>query len=135
MDELRVDKWLWAARLFKTRRGAAEACQAGKVKRLAVGTPRFEGRSVKPSRAIRVGDELQITRKLYRQRIKITGLSERRVSPAIAATLCEDITPAEEIEQAKLVRTTESAFHREGRRAGRPTKRDRRALQKLKGRF
>lgn len=128
MDELRVDKWLWAARLFKTRRGAAEACQAGKVK--------LEGRSVKPSRAIRVGDELQITRKLYRQRIKITGLSERRVSPAIAATLCEDITPAEEIEQAKLVRTTESAFHRDPRRRrGRPTKRDRRALQKLKGRF
>jgi len=127
MDELRVDKWLWVARLFKTRRGAAEACQAGKVK--------LEGRSVKPSRAIRVGDELQITRKLYRQRIKITGLSERRVSPAIAATLCEDITPAEEIEQAKLVRTTESAFHRDRRRAGRPTKRDRRALQKLKGRF
>ena len=128
MDELRVDKWLWAARLFKTRRGAADACQAGKVK--------LEGRSVKPSRAIRVGDELQITRKLYRQRIKITGLSERRVSPAIAATLCEDITPAEEIEQAKLVRTTESAFHRDPhRRRGRPTKRDRRALQKLKGRF
>ncbi len=127
MDELRVDKWLWAARLFKTRRGAADACRAGKVK--------LEGRSVKPSRAIRVGDELQITRKLYRQRIKITGLSEGRVSPAIAATLCEDITPAEEIEQAKLVRTTESAFHRERRRAGRPTKRDRRVLQKLKGRF
>jgi len=128
MDELRVDKWLWAARLFKTRRGAADACQGGKVK--------IEGRSVKPGRAIRVGDELQITRKLYRQRIKITGLSERRVSPAIAATLCEDITPAEEIEQAKLVRTTESAFHRDlRRRRGRPTKRDRRALQKLKGRF
>ncbi len=128
MDELRIDKWLWAARLFKTRRGAAEACLGGKVK--------LEGRSVKPSRAIRVGDELQITRKLYQQRIKITGLSERRVSPAIVATLCEDITPAEEIEQAKLVRTTESAFHREPRRRrGRPTKRDRRALQKLKGRF
>ena len=127
MDELRIDKWLWAARLFKTRRGAAEACQGGKVK--------LEGRSVKPSRAIRVGDELQITRKLYRQRIKITGLSERRVSPAIAATLCEDITPAEEIEKAELVRTIESALRREPRRAGRPTKRDRRTLQKFKGRF
>lgn len=136
MDELRIDKWLWVARLFKTRREAAEACQAGKVKWLAVGYAEAERpRSVKPSRAIRVGDELQITRKLYRQRIKITGLSERRVSPAIAATLCEDITPAEELEQAKLVRTTESAFHRERRRAGRPTKRDRRALQKHKGRF
>ena len=127
MDELRIDKWLWAARLFKTRRGAADACQGGKVK--------LEGRSVKPGRVIRVSDELQITRKLYRQRIKITGLSERRVSPAIAATLCEDITPAEEIEQAKLVRTIESALRREPRRAGRPTKRDRRTLQKFKGRF
>ncbi len=127
MDELRIDKWLWAARLFKTRRGAADACQGGKVK--------LEGRSVKPGRVIRVSDELQITRKLYRQRIKITGLSERRVSPAIAATLCEDITPAEEIEKAELVRTIESALRREPRRAGRPTKRDRRTLQKFKGRF
>lgn len=136
MDELRVDRWLWAARLFKTRRGAADACQAGKVKRLAVGYGEGERpRSVKPSRAIRVGDELQITRKLYRQQIRITGLRERRVSPQIAATLYEDITPAEEIEQARLVRTMESVFHQDRRMAGRPTKRDRRALQKLKGRF
>ena len=127
MDELRIDKWLWAARLFKTRRLAAEACQAGKVK--------HEGRSVKPGRAIRVGDQLQITRRRYRQRISVTGLSERRVSPPIAATLYEDTTPEEELEQARLVHTLENAFHRERRGAGRPTKRDRRTLQKLKGRL
>ncbi len=127
MDELRIDKWLWAARLFKTRRLAAEACQAGKVK--------LEGRSVKPGRAIRVGDQLQITRRRYRQRISVTGLSERRVSPHIAATLFEDTTPKEDMEQARLAHTLENAFHRERGGAGRPTKRDRRALQKLKGRL
>ncbi len=126
MDQLRIDKWLWAARLFKTRREAAETCQAGKVK--------LEGRSVKPGRAIRIGDELQITRRRYRQQVRVTGLSERRVSPHIAATLYEDTTPSEELEQARLVHTIESTFHREPRGAGRPTKRDRRALQKLKGR-
>ncbi|MBA7614681.1 MAG: hypothetical protein GH143_03080 [Calditrichaeota bacterium] len=125
MDELRIDKWLWASRLFKTRRLAAEACQAGKVK--------LNGRSVKPGRAIRVGDGLQITRKRYRQQICVTGLSERRVSPPVAATLYEDTTPNEELEQARLVNTMESTFRRERRGAGRPTKRDRRALQKLKG--
>jgi len=127
MDELRIDKWLWASRLFKTRRLAAEACQAGKVK--------LNGRSVKPGRAIRVGDGLQITRKRYRQQICVTDLSERRVSPPIAATLYEDTTPNEELEQARLVNTMESAFRRERRGAGRPTKRDRRTLQKLKGRL
>ncbi len=125
MDELRIDKWLWAARLFKTRRLAAEACQAGKVK--------LNGRSVKPGRAIRVGDGLQITRKQYRQQICVTGLSDRRVSPHIAATLYKDTTPNEELEQARLVNTMESTFRRERRGTGRPTKRDRRALQKLKG--
>ncbi|UCH63375.1 MAG: RNA-binding S4 domain-containing protein [Fidelibacterota bacterium] len=125
MDELRIDRWLWVTRLFKTRRLAAEACQAGKVK--------LDGRSVKPSRTVKVGDGLQITRKHYRQRISVTGLSERRVSPHIAATLYEDTTPNEELEQARLVQTMEGAFHRERRKAGRPTKRDRRVLQKLKG--
>ncbi len=127
MDELRIDKWLWAARLFKTRRLAAEACQAGKVK--------LEGRSIKPARAVKVGDQLQITRKLYRQQVRVTGLSERRVSPPIAATLYEDTTPDEELEQARLAHTLEGAFHRERGGVGRPTKRDRRALQKLKGRL
>lgn len=127
MDAIRIDKWLWVARLFKTRREAAGACQAGKVK--------LNGRSVKPGRAVKIGDELQITRKLYKQQIRISELRERRVSPSIAATLYEDLTPREEIEQAHLQRSMESAFVRERHKAGRPTKRDRRALQKLKGKF
>ncbi|UCD37351.1 MAG: RNA-binding S4 domain-containing protein [Fidelibacterota bacterium] len=127
MTEVRLDKWLWAARLYKTRRGAAEACQAGKVK--------LNGRSVKPGKSVKAGDDLLITRKLYKQQIRIVGLQERRVAPKIAITLYEDLTPAEDIEQSQLVRTMESAFYRDRRKAGRPTKRDRRAMQKLKGKF
>ena len=125
MDGLRVDRWLWAARFYKTRREATEACQAGKVK--------LHGRSVKPGREIKVGDELHLTRKMYRQHVRVTGLLERRTSPKIAATLYEDLTPPEELERVQLLRATESAFVRERRGAGRPTKRDRRALQKMKG--
>jgi len=134
MDELRIDRWLWVARFFKTRRQATEACQAGKVK--------LNGRSVKPSRTVKIGDELHITRRMsrrdpfgYKQHIRVAGLEERRVSPKIAATLYEDLTPPEELEQVRLLHTMESAFYRERGRPGRPTRRDRRALQKLKGRF
>jgi ribosome-associated heat shock protein Hsp15 len=127
MDEIRIDRWLWAARLFKARSAASEACQAGKVK--------LNGRSVKPSRAVKIGDEVQITRKMIKQRVIIAGIRERRVSPKIAAELYEDITPQEEIEQARLIQTMESTFYKDQRRTGRPTKRDRRAFQKLKGKF
>ncbi len=127
MDEERIDKWLWNVRLFKTRRAAVDACQAGKVK--------LNNHSIKPGRTIKYGDELQITRKLYRQQVKVTGFSEHRVSAAIAVTLYEDLTPEDEIERLKLERTMESAFYKDRHGAGRPTKRDRRALQKLKGRY
>lgn len=127
MDSMRIDKWLWAARLFKTRREAAEACQAGKVK--------LNGRSLKPGRTVKIGDELQVTRRMYKQLLQITGLSERRFSHKIAVTLFNDITPLEDIEQAHLAQKLDGAFYRDRRKAGRPTKRDRRALQKLKGKF
>jgi ribosome-associated heat shock protein Hsp15 len=127
MDGMRIDKWLWAARLFKTRREAAEACQAGKVK--------LGGNSIKPGRTVKIGDELQITRKMYKQQVSITGLAERRVGPKIAVTLFNDLTPQEDIEQVKLAHQMDSSFYRDRRKAGRPTKRDRRALEKLKGKF
>ncbi|UCH10489.1 MAG: RNA-binding S4 domain-containing protein [Fidelibacterota bacterium] len=126
MDELRLDKWLWAARFYKTRRQATQACQAGKVK--------LNGQSAKPGKSIKIGDELQITRKMYKQQIRITGLNQRRTAPRIAAALYDDLTSPEVIEQAQLQRTLESAFYRDRRKTGRPTKRDRRLLQRLKGR-
>ncbi|MFC1547204.1 RNA-binding S4 domain-containing protein [Candidatus Neomarinimicrobiota bacterium] len=127
MDSVRIDKWLWAVRLFKTRREAAEACQAGKVK--------LSGHSIKPGRTVKIGDELQITRKMYKQQVSITGLAERRVGPKIAVTLFNDLTPPEDLEQVNLAQQLNTAFYRDRRKAGRPTKRDRRALEKLKGKF
>ncbi len=127
MPFVRVDKWLWAARFHKTRGSATVACQAGKVK--------LNGRSVKPSHMVKMGDELLITRQAYRQHVRVTGLSDRRASAAIAAGLYEDLTPPEEIERLKLQRTVDSAFHRAQSRTKRPTKKDRRILQKLKGKF
>ncbi len=127
MPDVRIDKWLWAARFHKTRSSATAACQAGKVK--------LNGRSVKPSRMVKIGDELQITRPAYRQQVRVTGLSERRASAEIASRLYEDTTSPEEIERLKLRRIADSAFHRAQPGTGRPTKKDRRTLQKLKGKF
>lgn len=127
MDSVRIDKWLWAVRLFKTRREAADACQAGKVK--------IGGHSIKPGRSVKIGDELLITRKLYKQRVRVAGLPERRVAHKIAVDMFNDLTPEEEIKQAQLAQRLDSAFYRDRHGAGRPTKRDRRALQKLKGKF
>lgn len=127
MPEVRIDKWLWAARFHKTRGNATAACQAGKVK--------LNGRSVKPSHIVKMGDELLITRPAYRQRVRVTGLSDHRASAEVANRLYEDITPRSEIERLKLQRTVDSAFFRAQPRTGRPTKRDRRTLQKLKGKF
>ncbi len=127
LTELRIDKWLWAARFHKTRSSATSACQAGKVK--------LNGRSIKPSHQVKVGDELLITRPAYRQQVRVTGLAERRASAVIAAGLYEDITPPEEIERLRVQRAADSAFHQARPRTGRPTKRDRRTLQKLRGKF
>lgn len=127
MDSVRIDRWLWAVRLFKTRREAADACTAGKVK--------LGGHSIKPGRTIKIGDELQITRKMYKQQVRVTGLLERRVGHKVAVNMFDDVTPEENLEQARLAQQMDSAFYRDRHRTGRPTKRDRRALQKLKGKF
>ncbi len=126
-NEVRIDKWLWAARFHKTRSSATTACQAGKVK--------LNGRSVKPSHMVKIGDKLMITRPAYRQELLVTGLQEKRVSAQLAADLYEDRTPPEELEQLRLRRTQDSAFFQRQRGAGRPTKRQRRRLDKLKGKF
>jgi len=128
MNAVRLDKWLWAARFYKTRSAATAACQAGKVK--------LGGKSSKPGRMVKIGDHLAVTRKEYRQEVRITGLLERRTSAKLAVELYEDVTPPEELERVKLVQEMDSAFHRSAPRTmGRPTKRDRRMINRLKERF
>ena len=116
---MRVDRWLWAARVFKTRSLAADACDGGKVDINAQGAKR--------ARALRPGDVVQVTLPQGRRRIlKVAALDERRGSPAIARTLFEDLTPPE----PRQPRWAQPPRREPG--AGRPTKRERRDIDRLR---
>ena len=124
-EATRIDKWLWSARMFKTRTAATSACVAGKVK--------LNGQSVKPSRAVAVGDTIQITRVHHRQRIEVRGLAIKRVAAKLATGLYEDVTPEEEREREKQAKLMNAAFRRgRGTYKGRPTKKERRTMQKFR---
>jgi ribosome-associated heat shock protein Hsp15 len=120
---VRVDKWLWAARLFKTRSLAAEAVRGGRV--------HVDGIAVKPSREVREGDELQVTIGTVRQTLIVRGLSERRGPASEAALLYEETAEsvAERQRQAELRRLAGPADL-----GTRPTKRDRRRYDSGRGR-
>lgn len=121
---VRIDKWLWAARFFKTRSLAAEAIAAGKVE---VG-----GERVKPAKPIQVGDEVRIRLGPYEHVVLVRGLSERRGPASVAVTLYEE-TPASVAARAKLaeqLRMAPAAFVYEEK--GRPTKRDRREIDRFR---
>ncbi|MGH7321299.1 MAG: RNA-binding S4 domain-containing protein, partial [Candidatus Rokuibacteriota bacterium] len=85
MDETRIDKWLWAARFYKTRRLAQAACQGGKVD--------VNGQAAKPSRAVRTGDRLRLTIGEWRREVIVRALGERRRPAAEARALYEDLSP------------------------------------------
>lgn len=118
-EKLRLDKYLWAIRIFKTRSIASEACDKGKVK--------YNGDSVKASRNVHVDDEYEIKTEARRWRIKVTGLLHNRVQYSEAVRYYIDITPAEEIERLQY---QASSFHTGKRlsKVGRPTKKERRDI-------
>jgi ribosome-associated heat shock protein Hsp15 len=119
--KLRVDKWLWAARFFKTRSLAAHAVEAGKVL--------VNGARVKPAKALKPGDELQIRTPVFEYTVRVAQLAERRGSATLAAQLyAETDESRRKREAAKRER-----IEREPGIRGRPTKRTRRQLQKLRG--
>ena len=127
METVRVDKWLWAVRLFKTRGLAAKACEGGRVKRA--------GRSLKPAGGLRVGDVLDLpfptgpgTRS-----VRVVELIDKRVGAPRATECCEDITPQQVIDER--VEQLRDRHHRREGDQGRPTKRDRRHLRKPGGFF
>jgi ribosome-associated heat shock protein Hsp15 len=119
-EKLRVDKYLWAIRLFKTRAQAADACDRGKVK--------LQGNPVKASKAVNTGEEYEVRTEARKWIIKVTGLLHRRVQYSEAIKYYIDLTPADEIE--KLEYQT-SSFHTGKRlsKIGRPTKKQRRDLE------
>jgi ribosome-associated heat shock protein Hsp15 len=116
---LRVDKWLWAARVFKTRSLAAKACEAGHVK--------LAGENVKPAKNVRVGETLEIVLPGGLKILEVKGLSETRGPAPVARTLYEDHSPP------PPPREYVEPFPRRDRGMGRPTKRDRRDMNKLRG--
>lgn len=123
-EKLRIDKYLWAIRLFKTRTLAATACDQGKVKML--------GAPVKASKQVHIGDEYEVKTEAKRWVIKVTGLLHQRVQYAEAVNHYLDITPAEEIERLQF---QAAAFFTGKRRSkiGRPTKKQRRDLEDFTG--
>lgn len=121
-EKLRLDKYLWAIRLFKTRTLAATACDNGKVK--------FNGSPAKAAKQIHEGDEYEIKTESKRWRIKVTGLLHKRVKHEEAIKYYIDITPAEEIERLQY----QSASFYTGKRQskiGRPTKKERRDIDRF----
>jgi len=118
-SKLRLDKYLWAIRIFKTRTQASEACDKGKVK--------YKGIPAKAAKTIGIGDEYEIKTETKRWRIKVTGLLSQRVQYAEAINFYLDITPKEELERLQFMA---ASFHTGKRisKIGRPTKKQRRDL-------
>ena len=118
-EKIRLDKYLWSIRLFKTRTEAAEACDRGKVK--------FNGIAAKAARNVSVGDEYEVKTEQKRWRIKVTALLDHRLQYAQAINYYIDITPAEEIERLQYQAASFNTGKRQSK-IGRPTKKDRREL-------
>lgn len=118
-EKLRIDKYLWSIRLFKTRSLAAEACEKGKV--------RLHGEAVKASKPVVVGDEYEVRTEAKKWIIKVTGLLANRVQYSEAIKYYIDLTPEEDIDHIK---TQPASFHTGKRlsKIGRPTKKERRDL-------
>ena len=123
-EKLRLDKYLWAIRMFKTRTQAAAACDTGKVK--------FNGQQAKAARHVNVEDEYEIKTEAKRWRIRVSGLLHNRVAHSEAIKYYIDITPAEEIERLQY---QAASFHTGKRQSkiGRPTKKQRRDIDDFFG--
>lgn len=121
MEEVRIDKWMWATRIFKTRTIAADAC---KKKRVSVG-----GVSVKPSRMIKVGDIVEVRKPPITFSFKVLGLTENRMGAKLVPEYMENVTPPEQYEILEMNKI--AGFVNRSKGLGRPTKKDRRELEQF----
>ena len=125
MTGVRMDKWLWAARFFKTRSLSATACELGRIE--------SNGQPAKPSREVHIGDLLEVKNPSGAFQVEVLGLSEMRGPAPIARTLYRETEASQEL-RLKLAEERKAMPHFEGSREGKPSKRDRRQLGKLRGR-
>jgi len=121
-DVIRIDKWLWAVRIYKTRSLATEACRNGRVK---VGE-----QVIKPSREVHLDDEIDIHLGVYHKTVKVKALLKNRVGAALVPQFMEDLTPDSEYEKLKIQQEMKTEYRPRG--VGRPTKRHRRLIDHLK---
>ena len=118
---VRIDKWLWSVRIYKTRSVASSACRSGEV---TIG-----GQAVKPSREVRINDIVTAKTGVIVRTIKVLGLIERRVGAPVAREYAQDLTPASEYAKRSEPVLEPMFFRPKG--TGRPTKRDRRVMGRI----
>ncbi|MEP6796367.1 MAG: RNA-binding S4 domain-containing protein [Saprospiraceae bacterium] len=124
MEKIRIDKYLWAIRIYKSRTMATEACREGKVK--------LNGVVVKSSALIVPGDILDVHKDNFRFKYKVVQLIEKRVSAILAKPCYEDFTPEDELNKYKSWFVGKGGPERRERGAGRPTKKERREIEGYK---
>jgi len=121
LSTARIDKWLWATRLFRSRSAAIAACHAGHVK--------VDGTRVKPARAVRPGETLTVLAGGVQRTLKVRAAIEQRVGAALVPECLEDLTPPEEFERARAGR--QPPGFADGHGSGRPNKKQRRQMDAL----
>ena len=121
----RIDKWLWAVRIYKTRSIATEACAGGKVK--------IDGNTVKASRMVRKGDIIQVRKRVIKYEYKVLKIAEKRMGAKLVPDFLEDITPEEELD--KLESTPKQPIQTREKGQGRPTKKERRVMDKVREKY
>ena len=121
MEDVRIDKYLWAIRVFKTRTDATDACKGGKI--------RVNGLDIKPSRGVRVGDVIVARKGPVSYTYKVLKLVDKRQGAKLVPDYAENLTPQEELD--KLRAPVETFFLKRDRGAGWPTKKDRRQMEML----
>ena len=121
MEEVRIDKYLWSIRVFKTRSEATVACNGGKV--------RLNGSDVKPSKAVKPGDVIVVRKGTVTYTYKVLALIDKRQGPKLVPEYVENQTPQSELD--KLRAPVETFFLKRDRGTGRPTKKDRRQMDNL----
>ncbi|MCR5645930.1 MAG: RNA-binding S4 domain-containing protein [Bacteroidales bacterium] len=119
---VRIDKWLWAARLFKTRAIATDAIKGGKVK--------IDDTPVKPSREVKEGDVIQVQIEQLHKVVQVKSVIKNRVPAKMVPEVYADLTPQEEYERIEFMHAFKSEWRDRG--AGRPTKKERRLIEKMK---
>jgi len=121
----RIDKWLWAVRIYKTRSIATQACAGGTVK--------IDGNTVKASRMVRKGDIIQVRKRVIKYDYKVLKIAEKRMGAKLVQDFMEDLTPDEELEKLKTSKSLPHQTREKGQ--GRPTKKERRIMDKLQGKY